>query len=134
MGRGSSAISHSWGCHDLAPANPARRGDRLAHHCPGTASPGSSPGAALALCQLRSDLAAMWSRVMTCTEQAVTLTSRELDCLRLYAAGMTSKAVARRLGIGPETVRKYLKEARYKLGAATMAHAVGEGFRRGLIT
>ena len=63
----------------------------------------------------------------------MTLSPREFDCLRLAAAGMTSKKIARRLGIAPGTVRKHWEMARFKLDATTMAHAVAKGFKRGLI-
>ncbi|UPK74886.1 LuxR C-terminal-related transcriptional regulator [Nocardioidaceae bacterium SCSIO 66511] len=47
--------------------------------------------------------------------QRVTLTTRELDVLRLLAGGMTAHQIARRLGISCATVRKHLEHAYAKL-------------------
>lgn len=40
------------------------------------------------------------------------LSPRELEALRLYAAGLPMKSVARRMGISPETVKEYLMRVR----------------------
>ncbi|MBN9318251.1 MAG: helix-turn-helix transcriptional regulator [Caulobacterales bacterium] len=51
------------------------------------------------------------------------LTPRELDCLRLVALHLTSKAIAKQLGISPYTVDKHLREALQKLGVSTRREA-----------
>ncbi|MEV4336659.1 helix-turn-helix transcriptional regulator [Streptomyces sp. NPDC049590] len=63
----------------------------------------------------------------------VTLAPRELDVLSWVAAGATNAAVAERLGIGPETVKSYLRSAMRKLGARTRGEAVSAARRAGLL-
>lgn len=63
----------------------------------------------------------------------VTLAPRELDVLSWVAAGATNAAVAERLGIGPETVKGYLRAAMRKLGARTRGEAVTAARRAGLL-
>ncbi|MEV5386548.1 helix-turn-helix transcriptional regulator [Streptomyces sp. NPDC052721] len=64
---------------------------------------------------------------------AVTLAPREVDVLSWVAAGATNAAVAERLGIGPETVKGYLRSAMRKLGAHTRGEAVTAARRAGLL-
>jgi len=52
------------------------------------------------------------------------LTARERDVLELLAEGLTNKAIARRLGLRPKTVRNYVSLVLAKLGAATRTEAV----------
>lgn len=52
------------------------------------------------------------------------LSHRELECLQGTAAGRQQKAIAWQLGISESAVNLYLKTARTKLGAATLAQAV----------
>src|SRR5262245_19063307 len=61
------------------------------------------------------------------------ITPRELAVLRLVSLGMASNDIAKRLGIGEETVRSHLKKAQVKLGAHNRAHAAAEAIRRQLI-
>ena len=61
------------------------------------------------------------------------LTERELDVLRLLAAGLRQEEIGRRLGIGPETVRTHLRKACSRLGAGTRTQAVATALRLGLI-
>ncbi|MGW2032647.1 response regulator transcription factor [Streptomyces spinosus] len=63
----------------------------------------------------------------------VTLAPREVDVLSWVAAGATNAAVAERLGIGPETVKGYLRSAMRKLGAHTRGEAVTAARRAGLL-
>ncbi len=63
----------------------------------------------------------------------VTLAPRELDVLSWVAAGATNAAVAERLGIGPETVKGYLRSAMRRLGAHTRGEAVTAARRAGLL-
>jgi LuxR family quorum sensing-dependent transcriptional regulator len=61
------------------------------------------------------------------------ITARELAVLRLVSLGMASNVIAKRLGIGEETVRSHLKKVQAKLGARNRAHAAAEAIRRQLI-
>ncbi|MYW44316.1 helix-turn-helix transcriptional regulator, partial [Streptomyces sp. SID161] len=63
----------------------------------------------------------------------VTLAPRELDVLSWVAAGATNARVAARLGIGPETVKGYLRSAMRKLGAHTRGEAVTAARGAGLL-
>lgn len=61
------------------------------------------------------------------------LAPRELDVLACVAGGATNAAVARRLGLRPETVKGYLRSAMRKLGAHTRGEAVSTARRAGLL-
>src|SRR5262245_5596498 len=61
------------------------------------------------------------------------VTPRELAVLRLVSLGMASNDIAKRLGIGEETVRSHLKKAQVKLGVRNRAHAAAEAIRQQLI-
>jgi len=61
------------------------------------------------------------------------ITPRELAVLRLVSLGMASSDIAKRLGIGEETVRSHLKKVQAKLGARNRAHAAAEAIRQQLI-
>lgn len=52
------------------------------------------------------------------------LSPREEQVILLFAAGCGTREIAARLGIAEATVRTYTREARFKLGASTVAHAV----------
>jgi two-component system, NarL family, response regulator len=61
------------------------------------------------------------------------LSSRELDVLRLIAAGNANKEVAARLSIGEETVKKHVTSILSKLSANDRTHAVTIGIKRGIL-
>ena len=61
------------------------------------------------------------------------LTSREVEVLRLIAAGKANKLVARDLSITEETVKGHVKSILSKLGASDRTHAVTIALRRGII-
>ncbi|MGW5100052.1 response regulator transcription factor [Streptomyces sp. NPDC004100] len=61
------------------------------------------------------------------------LAPRELDVLAWVATGATNAAVAERLGLGPETVKGYLRSAMRKLGAHTRGEAVTAARRAGVL-
>ncbi len=63
----------------------------------------------------------------------VPLTGRELDVLRLVAAGMTTGEIGPRLGISPKTVENHKQRLFAKLGVQNQAHAVSIAMRAGLI-
>jgi DNA-binding NarL/FixJ family response regulator len=61
------------------------------------------------------------------------LTRREIDVLRLIAAGNANKQIADQLSIGEATVKSHVTNILSKLGANDRAHAVTIGLRRGII-
>lgn len=58
---------------------------------------------------------------------------RELDVLRLVAAGLPNKAIAQRLHISLNTVRNHVQSVLYKLGAHSRLEAVAIAVREGVI-
>jgi DNA-binding NarL/FixJ family response regulator len=63
----------------------------------------------------------------------VYVTKRELDVLRLLAAGWTNKRIAEELGIAGETVKSYLDRIFRRLGVDNRTDAVAKAMRAGLI-
>jgi DNA-binding NarL/FixJ family response regulator len=61
------------------------------------------------------------------------LTAREMDVLRLIAAGNANKNIADQLAIGEATVKTHVTNILSKLGANDRAHAVTIGLKRGII-
>ncbi len=61
------------------------------------------------------------------------LTTRELEVLRLLAEGLSSKQIAMRLDLSPETVRDYTKKLYLKLDAHGRVEALEQARRLGLI-
>ena len=61
------------------------------------------------------------------------LTSRELDVLRLIAAGNANKEIAAQLSIGEDTVKGHVTNILAKLSANDRTHAVTIGLKRGII-
>jgi two-component system, NarL family, response regulator len=61
------------------------------------------------------------------------LSSREIDVLRLIAAGNANKDIAGRLSIAEETVKSHVTSILAKLGANDRTHAVTLALRRGII-
>jgi DNA-binding NarL/FixJ family response regulator len=61
------------------------------------------------------------------------LTLREIDVLRLIAAGNANKQVAAQLSITEETVKGHVKNILSKLRANDRTHAVTIGLKRGII-
>lgn len=61
------------------------------------------------------------------------LTSREIEVLRLIAAGNSNKLIADQLSIGEATVKSHVTNILSKLGANDRAHAVTIGLKRGII-
>ncbi|UOZ09885.1 response regulator transcription factor [Amycolatopsis sp. WQ 127309] len=73
------------------------------------------------------------SRVLGGFREAGPLTRRELEVLRLVAAGATNRAAARQLFVSEASVKTHLLNAYAKLGVNDRAAAVGEAYRRGLL-
>lgn len=61
------------------------------------------------------------------------LSSREIEVLRLIAAGNANKEIANRLGIAEETVKSHVTKILAKLHANDRTHAVTIALRRGII-
>lgn len=61
------------------------------------------------------------------------LTDRELQILRLLAAGHRTTAIATRLWLGRSTVRTHTIHLYAKLGVHTAAHAVHVAHERGIL-
>ena len=61
------------------------------------------------------------------------LSSREIDVLRLIAAGNANKEIAFQLSIGEETVKGHVTNILAKLGANDRTHAVTIALKRGII-
>jgi DNA-binding NarL/FixJ family response regulator len=64
---------------------------------------------------------------------AESLTTRELDVLRLLAEGLPNKLIAARLGISDQTVKFHVASIGGKLGARNRTDAVRLAIRRGLV-
>jgi DNA-binding NarL/FixJ family response regulator len=61
------------------------------------------------------------------------LTEREIDVVRLIAAGNSNKQIADQLSIGEATVKSHVTNILSKLGANDRAHAVTIALKRGII-
>ena len=61
------------------------------------------------------------------------LTEREMEVLRLIAAGHANKEIAAQLSIAEETVKSRITSILSKLGANDRTHAVTIGIKRGII-
>jgi len=61
------------------------------------------------------------------------LTEREMEVLRLIAAGNANKVIAAQLSITEETVKSHVTNILSKLGANDRTHAVTLGLKRGII-
>ncbi|HUC11286.1 MAG TPA: response regulator transcription factor [Stellaceae bacterium] len=64
---------------------------------------------------------------------APALSPREVEVLSALAEGLGNKAVGRRLGISPHTVKFHIESLFRKLGASTRAEAVAKGLRRQIV-
>jgi LuxR family quorum-sensing system transcriptional regulator CciR len=62
------------------------------------------------------------------------LSRREIECLKLVAAGKTDWEVAAILGIAPDTARQYLKHARSAYDVVSRTQLVVHGLRDALIS
>ncbi|WP_345411185.1 helix-turn-helix transcriptional regulator [Actinomycetospora chlora] len=67
------------------------------------------------------------------TAEAAGLTPRESAVLDLLAAGLTARAIARRLAVGERTVQKHLQRVYAKLGVADRLAAVQRAQLVGLL-
>jgi NarL family two-component system response regulator LiaR len=67
-------------------------------------------------------------------ERPNALTPRQREILRLLAAGLENKQIARRLGIGVHTVKTHVSRVLQKLGATSRTEAVVVALRDRLIS
>jgi LuxR family maltose regulon positive regulatory protein len=61
------------------------------------------------------------------------LSERELEVLRLIAAGRANAEIARDLVVAPSTVKSHVNHVFGKLGVASRTQAVARGRRLGLL-
>jgi DNA-binding CsgD family transcriptional regulator len=61
------------------------------------------------------------------------LTPREIEVLAALRDGLSNKAVARRLGISPHTVKFHIESLFKKLGVASRAEAIVKGLQRQIV-
>lgn len=61
------------------------------------------------------------------------LSDRELECTVLAACGLTNKEIAKQMGIAPDTVKKRIQNAMYRLDVPRRAALVAEAMRKAII-
>lgn len=66
-------------------------------------------------------------------QPSLALTPRQLQTLRLLAAGYSTSQMATQLKLSPETVRNHVREVMRRLGVHSRVGAVAVGRRRGLV-
>lgn len=64
----------------------------------------------------------------------IRLSPRQIECLRLAAAGQTSLEIAASLGLSSRTVDQYVGEACERLKVRNRVQAVAKAFELGLIS
>jgi LuxR family maltose regulon positive regulatory protein len=62
------------------------------------------------------------------------LTEREIEVLRLYAAGLTNEAIAHRLYVSRNTVKWYAKNIYRKLDVHSRAEALSRAYEIDLLS
>jgi two-component system, NarL family, response regulator YdfI len=77
--------------------------------------------------------AAPWSAAAQAAGRDSTLTSRELEVLRMMAEGAANKIIAWKLGISEHTVKFHVASILGKLRASSRTEAVTIGIRKGLV-
>jgi DNA-binding NarL/FixJ family response regulator len=79
--------------------------------------------------RIPKEIAAELAQHVACDD----LSPREIDVLRLIAAGNANKQIADQLSIGEATVKSHVTNILSKLGANDRVHAVTIGLKRGII-
>ena len=82
---------------------------------------------------LEPEVAARLIERMAEGERGDELSGRELEVLRLLAAGASNKAVATQLNLSENTVKTHISRIFAKLGVQSRAEAVAVALRRGLV-
>jgi DNA-binding CsgD family transcriptional regulator len=62
------------------------------------------------------------------------LTDREREALRLMAAGLTNAEIARRMGVGPATVKTHVASVLAKTGTRDRTQAVIAAYEAGFLS
>ncbi|UKD56392.1 MULTISPECIES: helix-turn-helix transcriptional regulator [Amycolatopsis] len=83
--------------------------------------------------ELRARIDAVCQSLTGAPARGPSLSARELDVLEGAAAGQTNADIAEALGLGPETVKSYLRNAMRKLDAKTRLQAVNAARRANLL-
>jgi len=89
-------------------------------------------GAALLAPEVTRQLLGRYAARVRPAGEAVPLSRREVEVLRLIAAGLSNSEIATTLGIGPETVKTYVSRIFTKLDLRDRVQAVIYAFRHGL--
>ena len=87
----------------------------------------------MGLCTTPSIAAALVTRVRQDADSQPSLSPREIQVLRLVAAGYSNPAIARELFIGEATVKTHLLHVFDKLGVSDRTRAVTLALERGLL-
>lgn len=66
--------------------------------------------------------------------ERVKLSTRQIDCLKLVAEGLSSQEIARKLSLSPRTVDDYIASGCARLGVRTRVQAVVIAVRLGFIS
>jgi DNA-binding NarL/FixJ family response regulator len=113
-------------CTDVPPSDRARAECNVI---------GLLPRASLTPSQLTSGVRAAASglQVNLLDAPTTTLSPRNMDVLRLLAAGAATRQISDSLGYSERTIKHAVAEIMDELGAQTRAEAVALGIRRGLI-
>ncbi|MCE4226365.1 hypothetical protein HCU64_21695 [Methylobacterium sp. C25] len=82
---------------------------------------------------LHNQLAARVARFMP-EHRKRTLTPRQRACLHAAAEGQSAKQAARSIDLTPRTVQHHHEEAKRRLGAQSLTHAVALALREGMIS
>lgn len=91
-----------------------------------------TPLAQMAGLQLHAQLSRRFDRFKP-APRPTTLTEQQRACLFAASSGLSAKEVARQIGLSPRTVQFHYDEARRRLGAVSLPHAIALAMRRGLI-
>ena len=84
--------------------------------------------------QLAPEAQARLVREVRAPDSPEQLSERELDVLRLVAAGRANKEIARELGIGEKTVKTHVSSILAKLGLMSRTQAALHAVRIGLVS
>jgi NarL family two-component system response regulator LiaR len=82
---------------------------------------------------LSPEAAAQLVRQVKAPQKPEPLTPREIEVLRLLALGRANKQIARKLGLGEETVKTHVSNILGKLQAASRTQAALHAIRTGLV-
>jgi NarL family two-component system response regulator LiaR len=82
---------------------------------------------------LSPEAAALLVRQVKAPQKPKPLTPREIEVLRLLALGRANKQIARKLGLGEETVKTHVSNILGKLQAASRTQAALHAIRTGLV-